>query len=101
MAGIENIMAALQGRGKMGENTDEEMPEGEGETEEVDPRASSADGGTLFIDKELFPEGCKVGDTVNIKATVTKHGAKYGVVPEEIAAEGGEKQGGSEEEASY
>lgn len=90
-----NIAQALQSR--QGAMPD---PDGMGEEDmeqegEVDPRALSADGKTLFIDKELFPPQCKVGDTVLIKASVTKHGAKYGVVPEEISrAEGAEDGGG-------
>lgn len=82
-------------------------PDGLGEGTEVedegdvDPRGQSADGNTLFIDKERFPPKCKVGDTVIIKATVTKHGAKYGVVPEEITrasgAAGEMEEGGGED----
>lgn len=98
---LENLMKAMQakqgGAPMMGD------PDGMEETDEenegnVDPRASSPDGGTLFIDKALFPDNCKVGDTVTIRATVTKHGAKYGVVPEEItsAKSGGGMEGGSE-----
>ncbi len=51
-----------------------------------DPRGMSADGKTLFIDKDMFPDNCKIGDEVLIHATVTKHGAKYGVVPGEIVS---------------
>ena len=87
----EDLMMSLQRPGKMAMDDsmmeDEEMDAGAEEEGMEEPRASSADGGTVFLDENLFPDGCKIGDTVLIKATVTKHGAKYGVTPEEITRE--------------
>lgn len=60
----------------------------EGDEEEgmpmEDPRNSSKDGETLFIDKSMFPGGCKVGDKYEIKGTVASLGSKIGIVPEEV-----------------
>lgn len=81
---MKGMIAALMNKGNVMEPETEDMDD---EEPQVDPRASSADGGTLFIDSSMFPEGCKVGDRVKILATVTKHGQKYGVQPEEIVAE--------------
>lgn len=112
MAPILGILAALKNRGSRPANgmddnepddTDpgEDMEPDENDSEPAsDPRGMSADGRTLFIDKKMFPSGCQIGDTVKITAQVTKHGDKYGIVPESIAAmksdDGTEKDGGEE-----
>ena len=85
-----DMLRALQMRGQ---NQEAELPEEDmGEDEEddgtepqLDPRGMSADGETLFIAKDKFPDNCKIGDDIKISATVTKHGSKYGVVVNEIA----------------
>jgi hypothetical protein len=66
-----------------------------------DPRALSADGNTIFIMKSEFPNGIKIGDKVCIYATVTKLGAKNGVVVDSIEDHDGndEPSGESDSEA--
>lgn len=49
-----------------------------------DPRNASKDGETLYIDEDLFPGNCKVGEQVKIVGTVTSLGTKIGVTPEEV-----------------
>lgn len=49
-----------------------------------DPRSASRDGETLYIDSDLFPGDCKVGERVKIVGTVTSLGTKFGVTPEEV-----------------
>ena len=84
-----DMMKALAGRGQM--EPDESEMEDTGEENDdlgnpsVDPRSMSSDGKTIFIDKDMFPDGCKVGDEVMITATVLKHGEKYGISVGEIA----------------
>lgn len=87
-----NMMKALMAaRSKPEENPDDlpdEDTSDDSDDDQVqrDPRGMSADGKTLFIDKDMFPDNCKIGDEIIINATVTKHGAKYGVVPGEIVS---------------
>lgn len=87
-----SLMGALQNKGPMMEP---EIDEEEADEPQYDPRASSPDGNTLFLDKDMFPKGCKIGDRVKITAVVTKHGEKYGVKPEDIerAQDGGLEEG--------
>jgi hypothetical protein len=86
MADVD-MLKALSNRGQIETEPEEEMQEEEDSDDgepNMDPRSMSSDGKTLFIDKEKFPENCKIGDEVFITATVTKLGEKYGVVPAEI-----------------
>ncbi len=82
------MMAALKGfkRTPVDPDADQEGAEDgapEGEPLE-DPRAESKDGMTMFLDKDMFPAGCKVGSKVTVTGTIESMGSKIGVVPEEI-----------------
>ncbi len=73
----------------------EDPAEGEEGAEPMeDPRSQSATGDTMYLDKDLFPGKCKVGEKVMITGTIESLGTKYGVVPEGItsAEETGEGQ---------
>lgn len=90
MAGVMNkLKAAMSGyKRSPAEDPEDAQDQGADEGAEAepmeDPRSASADGNTLYIDKSLFPDGCKAGDKVTITATVESMGTKYGVIPEEI-----------------
>ncbi len=93
------IMAlALQGFKRKGLSQPVEQAE-EVETEEneglpmEDPRNASKDGETLYIDQDLFPGDCKVGEMVHIIGTVTSLGSKIGVTPDEVKPYGEESEG--------
>ncbi len=108
MADANSLMQALQNRGAGGPpqsggapsdqeiDSQETEPSMDDEDTEMDPRALSADGETLFIDKDKFPKNTKVGDRCMISATVTKLGAKNGVEIDGIEPEG--QEGESEDE---
>ena len=48
-----------------------------------DPRNGSKDGQTIYVDENLFPGNCEVGDKYNLVCTVTSLGTKFGLQPEE------------------
>ena len=83
------MLQALQGYKRkpmpnpMEQAEEEDVEEAEGMPME-DPRDSNKDGTTLYLDEDLFPEGCKVGKQVKIIATVTSMGTKIGVTPDEV-----------------
>ena len=49
-----------------------------------DPRNASKDGQTVFIDADLFPGDCEIGDKYEIIATVVSKGTKIGLTPEDV-----------------
>ena len=98
------LMAALssfkRGAPQLGDDQGEDQDQEPDATDPMeDPRSASADGETLLIDKDMFPGGCKVGDTVTIEATVESLGTKFGVVPQSIKA--GKDDSGAGDQSQY
>jgi hypothetical protein len=82
------VHAALGGINTQPDDDDDEDTEQEDEGQVFeDPRTTSLDKTTFFIDKGLLPKGSEIGDEVYLCAKVKSLGDKVGITPVDMYSE--------------